>query len=337
MSLEPDLRVALERLCGPKTASYHDRTELSLLLLRAFYKKLAFFLVMSAALLCATASAATPSTSKVNDRWPAFSPDSHSIAFERSRGTSMDIYVVNVDGGEARRVTSGPPGVLSMAPAWFPNGGHLLYTTSDASSMYPSGAFYEIPSGGGDARSLGPAGERGRSISPDGSAVLYLTRNWEVAELDLATGTRTVLSHPAPGTWDTEATWSPDGKSIAFGCNYSPSAKVGRSDICIMNADGSGRRVVFPRSDAVEWVTWSPDGRFIAFQADSKNFTAGSIVVGNVENGRVDDISGATGFALNETPAWSPDGRWIAFQVKTDDGYRIALMHPDGSSFHRIT
>jgi Tol biopolymer transport system component len=319
-----------------KTASYHVRTGLSYILLRASHKELAFFLVVSA-LLCARASAATPPALKVNDRWPAFSPDSHSVAFERSRGTSMDIYVVSVDGGAARRVTSGTPGILSMAPAWFPDGAHLLYATTDASSMYPSGSFYEIPSGGGEARSLGPAGARGRSISPDGSLVLYLTQNWEIAELNLETGARTVLSHPAPGTWDTEATWSPDGNSIAFGCNYSPSAKVPRSDICVTNADGSARRVVFPRSDAAEWVTWSPDGRFVAFQADTKDFTAGSIVAGNIENGHEVEISGATGFTLNETPAWSPDGCWIVFQVKTDDGYRIALMHPDGSSFHRIT
>jgi TolB protein len=104
-----------------------------------------------------------------------------------------------------------------------------------------------------------------------------------------------------------------------------------------MNADGSARRVVFPRSDAAEWATWSPGGRFIAFQADSKNYTAGSIVVADVERGRTITISDGTGFALNEAPAWSPDGRWIALQVKTDDGYRIALMHADGSSFHRIT
>jgi Tol biopolymer transport system component len=308
-----------------------------LLLLRTIYKYLARFLVLAAAFLCATMPAAGAPTSKVNDRWPAFAPDAHSIAFERSRGTSMDIYVVSIDGGAARRITSGARGVLSMAPAWFPDGAHLLYTTTDATSMYPSGAFYEIPSGGGKARSVGPPGARGRSISLDGSKVLYLTQSWEVAELDLDTGVQTVLSHPAPGTWDTEATWSPDGKSIAFGCDYSPSAKVARSDICVMNADGSARRIVFSRSDAAEWVTWSPDGKFIAFQADSKDFTVGSIVVGDVESGRTVEISVATGFALNETPAWSPDSRWIAFQVKTEDGYRIALMHPDGSNFHQIT
>jgi Tol biopolymer transport system component len=308
-----------------------------LLLSRAVYKDLVLFLLVAAAFVCATVPAATAPTSQLNDRWPAFAPDAHSIAFERSRGTSMDIYAMSTDGRAVRRITSGAAGVLSMAPAWFPDGGHLLYTTTDASSMYPSGAFYEIPSGGGKARSLGSPGARGRSISPDGSKVLYLTASWEVAELNFETGARTVLSHPAAGTWDTEAAWSPDGKRIAFGCNYSPSAKAPHSDICMMNADGSARRVLFPRSDAAEWTTWSPDGRFIAFQADSKNFTTGSIVVGNVANGRAVEISGATGFALNETPAWSPDGRWIAFQVKTADGYRIALMHPDGSGFHRIT
>jgi Tol biopolymer transport system component len=307
------------------------------MVMRASYTKLALVGVVAAALLCPMARATPPPAPKVNDRWPAFAPDAHSIAFERSRGTSMDIYVVSVDGGPVRRITTGTPGTLSMAPAWFPDGAHLLYTTTDATSMYPSGAFYEIATGNGQARSLGPAGARGRSISPDGSTLLYLTQNWEVAALNLETGTRTVISHPAPGTWDTEAAWSPDGKSIAFGCNYSPSAKVARSDICLMNADGSACRVVFRRTDAAEWVTWSPDGTFLAFQADSKDFTEGSIVVGNVENGRAVAISGASGFALNETPAWSPDGRWIAFQVKTEDGYRIALMHPDGSSFHRIT
>lgn len=305
--------------------------------MRAFYTKLALVAVVAAALICPIARATTPPTAKLNDRWPAFAPDAHSIAFERSSGTSMDIYVVSVDGGAVRRITSGTPGTLSMAPAWFPDGAHLLFVTTDATSMYPSGSFYEIAAANGQARSLGPAGARGRSISSDGSTVLYLTQNWEVATLNLETGTRTVLSHPAPGTWDTEAAWSPDGKSIAFGCNYSPTANVPRSDICIINADGSARRVLFRRTDAAEWVSWSPDGKFLAFQADSKTFTAGSIVVGNVENGRTVEISGASGFALNETPAWSPDGRWIAFQVKTEDGYRIALMNPDGSGFHRIT
>ena len=64
---------------------------------------------------------------------------------------------------------------------------------------------------------IGPAGERERSVSPDGSSVLFLTRDWEIAQLSFSTGVITILSHPPYGTWDLEAAWSPDGKAIAFG------------------------------------------------------------------------------------------------------------------------
>jgi TolB protein len=224
-----------------------------------------------------------------------------------------------------------------MSPAWFPDGRNLLYTTTDAASMYPSGSLFEIALDGGTPKNVAPAGARARSISPDGSRLLFLTQRWEVAVLDLRTKTVSVVSHPASGTWDTEAAWSPDGKKIAFGCNFSPSATVGRSDICIMNADGSGRRILSRQDGAAEWVTWAPDGTRIAFQSDSHNYTVGAIVVADVETGRARTISGATGYALNETPDWSRDGRWIALQVKTKAGYRIAVIRPDGTGFHTIT
>ena len=65
--------------------------------------------------------------------------------------------------------------------------------------------------------------------------------------------------------------------------------------------------------------------------------TEGAIIVTNVETGRSLDITANTRYALNETPAWSPDGKWIALQVKTSDGYRIALIRPNGSGFRLLT
>jgi Tol biopolymer transport system component len=152
----------------------------------------------------------------------------------------------------------------------------------------------------------------------------------------LKTGGITVLNRPARGTWDTEAAWSPDGKQIAFGCNLSPAATVGRSDICIMNAGGTHSRVLAHESGAAEWVTWSPDGTQVAFQRDGDNYTIGAIVVHDIRTGAERIVSTNTGYALNETPAWSPVGTWIALQVKTARGYRIALMHPDGSAFRLV-
>jgi Tol biopolymer transport system component len=282
-------------------------------------------------------SAAQSGTAKKNDRWPAFSPDSRAIAFERSQGKSMDIYVIGVDGTGLRRLTREAPGVLAMSPAWFPDGRHILYTTTVPASDYPSGSFFTIPSGGGEARALGPAGARAHSISPDGTSILFLTKSWAIARFDIATASVTVLDIPGSGTWDTEGAWSHDGAEIAFGCNFSPNDRVSRSDICVMRADGSNRHIVARRADAGEWPAWSPDGTRLAFQADSEGFSQGSIVVADLADGTANDISRATGYALNETPAWSPDGRWIAFQVKARDGYRIGVMHPNGSGFRLLT
>jgi Tol biopolymer transport system component len=277
---------------------------------------------------------ASPAEPKTHDRWPAFSPDGKLVAFERSRGSTMDVYVIGVDGRNLRRITRSPAGILSMSPAWLPDG-RLIYTTTTPAADYPDGSLYEVSAFGGDEHVVGPAGARERSVSPDGRTVLFLTKDWRVAKLDLVTGKVSSLSQPPNGTWDTEAAWSPDGKRIAFGCNLAPNGDV--SDICAMNGDGSSRVVLVPRSDAAEWVTWSPDGTHIAFQADTNNFKQGSIVVVDLSTGRSQDISAGSNDTLNETPSWSPTGDWIAFQVKTDDGYRIALVHPDGSGFHRLT
>jgi TolB protein len=50
-------------------------------------------------------------------------------------------------------------------------------------------------------------------------------------------------------TADESPAWSPDGQAIAYACGAYP-----QSDICVVNADGSGRRALTgsPASD------WSP-------------------------------------------------------------------------------
>jgi TolB protein len=56
-------------------------------------------------------------------------------------------------------------------------------------------------------------------------------------------------------------TWSPDGKQIAF-----MSWRNSRTEIFVMNADGSNQRVLISMSvgDAID-PRWSPDGSKIVF------------------------------------------------------------------------
>jgi len=112
--------------------------------------------------------------------------------------------------------------------------------------------------------------------------------------------------------------WSPDGTKIAFEC----------SGICVMNADGSGKKVLGEiSSDSVDrQPAWSPDGRTIAF---IRQTTDTALYVMNA------DGSGATRVSAESTspemPSWSPDGTSIAYSEDGPDGATIYVMRADGA------
>ena len=58
---------------------------------------------------------------------PAWSPDGELIAFVSKRGEDKQpqLYVIPVNGGEARRVTNVPTGVI--APKWFPDSKRIAF------------------------------------------------------------------------------------------------------------------------------------------------------------------------------------------------------------------
>ncbi|MBC7814635.1 MAG: PD40 domain-containing protein [Burkholderiales bacterium] len=62
-----------------------------------------------------------------NDWWPVWSPDGTRIAFETWRGDSRDIYVIDVRGGIARRLTTSL--YEDMQPAWSPDGRYIAYVS----------------------------------------------------------------------------------------------------------------------------------------------------------------------------------------------------------------
>ncbi len=115
------------------------------------------------------------------------------------------------------------------------------------------------------------------------------------------------------------ATWSPDGKSIAFISNLS-----GRNNLWLVPAEG-GWPVQLTVSDQRQTApAWSPDGKWIAYQSDFDGDEQWDIFLVSPKTGKVVNLTQTREIAeLN--PTWSPDGRYLAYEVKpkTSAAYEI--------------
>jgi TolB protein len=122
---------------------------------------------------------------------------------------------------------------------------------------------------------------------------------------------------------DTNPTWSPDGKQIAF-----VSDRNGKPQIYVMNSDGSNQRLLPLPGTYNTSPDWSPDGGKIAYQSrgDKAYF---SIWVYDVSTGEASPIT--KGPWNDESPSWSPDGRKLVFTSTRDKKQRLYLMNRDGS------
>jgi dipeptidyl aminopeptidase/acylaminoacyl peptidase/DNA-binding winged helix-turn-helix (wHTH) protein len=130
---------------------------------------------------------------------------------------------------------------------------------------------------------------------------------------------------------DAGATWSPDGSRIAFSSNGD-----GKSEIYLMNTDGSNvKRLTNNLSDDYG-PKWSPDGSKILF--DSERDGNREVYVMDSDGGNQTRLTRDT--ATDSATSWSPDGNQIAFASNRDHpspfNFDIYLMNADGSNVRRI-
>src|ERR1700692_3669211 len=106
------------------------------------------------------------------------------------------------------------------------------------------------------------------------------------------------------------ATWSPDGKSVAFISNMS-----GRNNLWLVPAEG-GWPVQLTVSDQRQTApAWSPDGKWIAYQSDYDGDELWDIFLVSPKTGKVVNLTSTREIA-ELSPTWSPDGRYLAYEVK---------------------
>ena len=275
------------------------------------------------------------------------------IAFSSTRDGNSEIYVMDADGKNPRRLTNND--FPDTNPSWSPDGRRIIFVSDrnkhiaaeEGPIMVDGGIIvgdmrkrpqiYVMDADGKNQQRLSNefVAEWQPSWSPDGRRIVFTSSgamevaggHWRIYVMDADGRNKQNLSNE--GEDDYYPSWSPDGERIAF-----VSIRDGRGnlDIYVMNADGSNQQRLTEQPDH-EWEpSWSPDGERIAFTASRLPdvFPANSdiyVIDADGENRR----KLTRNPSRNTNPSWSPDGKRIVFVSNRDGNYEIYVMNADGA------
>jgi len=106
---------------------------------------------------------------------PAPSPDGSSIAYVTDRDGNAEIYVMNADGSNPRRLTNTP--AAEGSPAWTPDGTRIVYASNAAEGTTGTFHIWIMDADGSNPRQLtqGPHSDFQPTVSPDGGTIAFTT------------------------------------------------------------------------------------------------------------------------------------------------------------------
>lgn len=254
------------------------------------------------------------------------SPDGATIAFQWYRDGDWQIFLLDEEGGEPRRLgeIDDPCG----SPAFSPDGRYVYFARDDRGSECFD--FYRCELATGDLVNLLPdtpdfSPLPDFDVSPDGSRIAMTASReggYSVAVMPAAVaaggeGMAHLSEHPYT---ESSPRWSPDGEMLAV-----TSGTRGQDTAIFLVDPASGRRDVVGGSDAFHagQLAWSPEGRRVAFSGGPGDHPA--IGVYELESGAV---TWAWDGGLDaHHPVWAPDGGALAFLV--DCEAETGLLHLD--------
>ncbi len=181
---------------------------------------------------------------------PAWSPDGKFIAFTQALNGNSDIYTINVDGTNLRRLTNADS--IETSPTWSPDGKKIAFVSDSAGSpqiyiMNADGSGKERFTFNGDYNADPAWSPRGDKIAF--TSMLDTRFNIVVKSIDGLVEKQLTADM---GRNDSPS-WSADGRHLAFS-----STRSGIKQIYIMNANGNNQIQLTNMPNGASGCTWGP-------------------------------------------------------------------------------
>ena len=179
---------------------------------------------------------------------PSWSPDGRRLAVTLSFEGNPDIYVLNVDNGQTRRITQSP--AIDTEAVWADD--NTLIFTSDRSG---GPQLYEVSASGGRATRITFEGNYNASatVSSDGQNIAFVHGSeigYQIGALDRESGLFQTLTD---GTLDESPSFAPNGQMIIYATE-----KGGRGTLGAVSLDGSVIQSLSLDTGGVREPAWSP-------------------------------------------------------------------------------
>ncbi len=272
------------------------------------------------------------------------------IVFDSTRNGLHEIYVMDADGSNQRRLTHGSgTGSVEAFPAWSPDRARIAFTSMSNEKGQHRSEIRVISADGTGARALtrtpGGWSSWNPSWSPDGKQIAFASDRddtWDVYIMHAdGSNVRRITRTPERRRHSWNPAWSPDGRTIAF-----DSDRTGRDEIYVVDVTSMDVRALTHTAGTGKgsWTPqWSPDGTRIVFgsnrdgsSTDLDDSSQYEIYVMNADGSTVRRLT--RNGKSDARPRWSPDGRRVVFQSNRDGSNEdIYVMDADGSAVNRLT
>ena len=241
------------------------------------------------------------------------------------------IYAINPDQSNVAQLTSGAD--QEFEPAWSPDGTRIAFSRSLAGGGRK--IFVMNADGSNQIAITNGPGDSVPSWSPDGSTIAYLsvTASFELRLINADGSNQRVLVSRSGFRQSIAgpATWSPDGKKIAFAATDGFDGVI---HIYVVDSGGANQTALTSGGASDVSPSWSPDGAKILFVRTGTN----TLFVMNADGSNQAPVTSFAGQQIF-SPVWSPDGQQIALQISSTPARapNVFVMNANGSGLTPIT